>query len=76
MTNPFQLTRAADLNDKQILDLWVDPEGELGKRLRPASRLPMILLGGKGSGKTHLMRVLLGTQFSAWNTGAPTCNSA
>lgn len=56
MNNPFQLTRAADLNDEQIMKLWVDPEGNFGKRLRPDSQLPMILLGGKGSGKTHLMR--------------------
>ena len=56
MNNPFHLTRAADLNDEQIMQLWIDPEGELGTRFRPASQLPMILLGGKGSGKTHLMR--------------------
>lgn len=56
MNNPFKLTRAADLDDQQIIDLWVDPKEELGKRLRLSSELPMIILGGKGSGKTHLMR--------------------
>jgi hypothetical protein len=56
MNNPFNLTRAADLDDQQIVALWVDPKEELGKRLRLSSELPMIILGGKGSGKTHLMR--------------------
>jgi hypothetical protein len=56
MINPFQLTRAADLNDEQIVRLWVDPQGNIGRRLRPSSQLPMIILGGRGSGKTHLMR--------------------
>lgn len=56
ITNPFQLTRAADLNDEQIIGLWVDPDGKIGRRLRPASQLPMVILGGRGSGKTHLMR--------------------
>lgn len=56
MNNPFQLTRAADLDDDQILKLWVDPSGYFGARLRPSSALPMIILGGRGSGKTHLLR--------------------
>ena len=56
MKNPFNLTRAADLDDDQINALWVDPQAELRTRLRLDSELPMIILGGKGSGKTHLMR--------------------
>ncbi|MFO1447296.1 MAG: hypothetical protein U1F61_03880 [Opitutaceae bacterium] len=56
MDNPFKLTRASDLDDEQILRLWVDPDNDLADRLRPSSQLPMIILGGKGSGKTHLMR--------------------
>lgn len=27
MNNPFNLTRAADLDDQQIVALWVDPRG-------------------------------------------------
>lgn len=55
--NPFRLTRAADLSDQQIEALWVDlSENQLRAKLRPASQLPMFVLGGKGSGKTHLLR--------------------
>ena len=56
MTNPFQITRAADLDDDQINELWVDPGNKLSQRLHPGSPLPMIILGGRGSGKTHLVR--------------------
>lgn len=56
--NPFQLTRAADLDDSQVNSLWVNLESQGGfsGKFRPKSQLPMIVLGGKGSGKTHLMR--------------------
>ncbi len=56
--NPFSLTRASDLKDQQIAEFWVDPESLLFNRLRPQSQLPMFILGGKGSGKTHIMRYL------------------
>lgn len=56
MKNPFHLTRAADLDDDQITKLWVDPSSNLINKLRPSSRLPMLILGGRGSGKTHLLR--------------------
>jgi hypothetical protein len=56
--NPFMLTKAVDLTDEQIDSLWVDfgtEHGFLGKA-RPSSPMPMIIMGGKGCGKTHLMR--------------------
>ncbi|TMJ18650.1 MAG: hypothetical protein E6G92_02070 [Alphaproteobacteria bacterium] len=57
--NPFDLNRASDFSDAEIAEHWVDfsdaPGGLLGI-LKPTLRLPMLLLGGKGSGKTHLMR--------------------
>lgn len=57
--NPFDLNRASDFSDAEIAEQWVDfsnsPGGLLGI-LKPTLRLPMLLLGGKGSGKTHLMR--------------------
>lgn len=55
-SNPFNITKAADLSDDQIDGLWVDLPGghiEIGN---PASPMPMLISGGKGSGKTHLMR--------------------
>lgn len=61
LNNPFGLTKANDLTDEQILSLWVDVEDQEGARsllslARPSSPMPMFILGGKGSGKTHLMR--------------------
>jgi hypothetical protein len=59
--NPFSLTKATDLTDAQINSLWVDVEqgaasGGLFDAGRFASPMPTFILGGKGSGKTHLMR--------------------
>lgn len=59
--NPFSLTKANDLSDDQIQDLWVDiappdkPQS-LFSSGRFASPMPTYILGSKGSGKTHLMR--------------------
>lgn len=57
--NPFDLTKASDYSDAQVQDYWVDV-GDAQKSLvafiKPTSLVPMFLLGGKGSGKTHLMR--------------------
>ena len=60
--NPFDLTKASDFSDSDILDYWVDLSGPslnspgLLSILKPKLVMPMLLLGGKGSGKTHLMR--------------------
>jgi hypothetical protein len=58
MNNPFDITKAVDFTDEQIIDYWVDISSKGGFRdlLKPTSVMPMILLGSKGSGKTHLMR--------------------
>jgi hypothetical protein len=58
--NPFGLTKASHFSDKKIHELWVDfpVEGGFEKIVLPASPMPMLILGGKGSGKTHLMRHL------------------
>lgn len=60
-SNPFSLTKANDLSDDQIQELWVDiapPESpdSLFSAGRFASPMPTFILGSKGSGKTHLMR--------------------
>ncbi|MGT2481239.1 ORC-CDC6 family AAA ATPase [Methylobacterium oryzae CBMB20] len=57
--NPFDMVKASDFTDEEILDHWVDISGEHGKLediIKPRLVMPMLLLGGKGSGKTHLMR--------------------
>src|ERR1700733_9653688 len=56
--NPFNITKAVDFSDQQIHDYWVDISGDAGfsSMLKPTSPMPMLILGGKGSGKTHLMR--------------------
>jgi hypothetical protein len=55
--NPFAVTQAVDLSDEEIQRLWVAVSGnEKGSVFRPTSPMPLFLLGGKGSGKTHWMR--------------------
>lgn len=56
--NPFSVVKASDYTDEQINEYWVDiPGGEgFSEIAKPLSEMPMIILGGKGSGKTHLMR--------------------
>lgn len=56
--NPFDVTKAVDFDDQQISDYWVDLPGGPGFRdlVKPTSPMPMLVLGGKGSGKTHLLR--------------------
>ena len=56
--NPFQVTKAVDFSDQEINEYWVDfpIEGGFFTLANPKSPMPMFILGGKGSGKTHLMR--------------------
>lgn len=56
--NPFNITKSDDFSDQEIHDFWVDISGEDGfaGMAKPTSPMPMLILGGKGSGKTHLMR--------------------
>jgi len=56
--NPFRITKSNDLTDEQIEQLWVsvtEDDGITGLA-RPASPTAMYILGGKGSGKSHLLR--------------------
>jgi len=56
--NPFNITKAVDFSDQEIHAYWVDiTEGRgFAEMVKPTSPMPMLILGGKGSGKTHLMR--------------------
>ncbi|MEQ8908711.1 MAG: hypothetical protein RIC95_05935 [Vicingaceae bacterium] len=56
--NPFNITKAVDYSDEEINKFWVDIPGGQGFHdiVKPTSAMPMIILGGKGSGKTHIMR--------------------
>ena len=57
MEKPFDITKAVDFTDAQIADTWVDLRGNgFLDLVNPQSPMPLILLGGKGSGRTHLMR--------------------
>lgn len=57
--NPFGITRAADFTDEQIFEYWVDlADGSFFDLVQPRSEMPMLILGGKGSGKTHIMRYM------------------
>jgi hypothetical protein len=56
-TNPFQVTKAVDFSDEEIVRTWVDlPGAGFYGLASPSSPMPLLLLGGKGSGRTHLMR--------------------
>lgn len=57
MENPFNITKAFNFNDEQINDYWVDlGDNGFHKIISPSSSMPLLILGGKGSGKTHIMR--------------------
>jgi hypothetical protein len=56
-TNPFAVVKAVDLTEEQIEQLWVSQTGKNKDAIfQPTSPVPLFLLGGKGSGKTHWMR--------------------
>jgi len=58
--NPFGLVKATFYSDQEIADRFVDlpDEGGFNRLLDPGHTMPQFILGGKGSGRTHLMRWL------------------
>lgn len=55
--NPFGSIRAAEYSDEQINSLWVDFENDFTSSILDLSgATPKYLFGGKGSGKTHILR--------------------
>lgn len=57
MSNPFNITKAVDYTDEELYNYWVDfPNVGFREVIKPTSEVPMIILGSKGSGKTHIMK--------------------
>ena len=55
--NPFALVKASDISDEEINSLWVDlGEPFIESLIEPRARVAKFILGGKGTGKTHLLR--------------------
>jgi len=57
IANPFALVRASDYTDEQINSLWVEIGAQtIDAVIEPQSKISKYILGGKGTGKTHLLR--------------------
>lgn len=57
LENPFNVTKAVDFTDAEIAANWVDfSKTSLQSLLDFDSTMPRFLVGGKGGGRTHLMR--------------------
>ena len=58
LVNPFEITKATDFDDGEIASTWVDLPSGGGFRslVDPTSPVTRFILGGKGSGRTHLLR--------------------
>lgn len=57
--NPFDITKAVDYTDDDLNRYWVDYTGEkngFDYLMEPESPMPKIIIGSKGSGKTHIMK--------------------
>jgi hypothetical protein len=55
--NPFGVTKSDDFTDAQIYQFWIEPgEASADQLIKPCRPMPMFVIGGKGSGKTHLLR--------------------
>lgn len=56
-TNPFALIKASDISYEQINSLWVSiGNAAIDEIIEPRSRVSKFVLGGKGTGKTHILR--------------------
>ena len=57
IANPFDINKAVDYTDEDIFKYWVNikPTG-FNEMIKPNTLMPMIIVGSKGSGKTHIMK--------------------
>ena len=56
--NPFDINKAVDYTDEDLYKYWVNislPTG-FNAMVKPDTLMPMIIVGSKGSGKTHVMK--------------------
>ena len=60
LENPFSVTKATEFSDQQINEYWVNfntkDEVSIESILNPTEYLPKYVIGGKGCGKTHILR--------------------
>lgn len=62
LKNPFSNIKATHLNKDEIVNYWVEihnretEQANFEKVIEPFNPRPIIILGGKGSGKTHILR--------------------
>lgn len=60
LDNPFSVTKATEFSDIEINEYWVNFNSHenisIDALLNPNEYLPKYLIGGKGCGKTHILR--------------------
>ena len=60
LDNPFSVTKATEFSDLEINEYWVNFNSQenvsIDTLLNPNEYLPKYLIGGKGCGKTHILR--------------------
>lgn len=56
MSSPFEVTKAVDFTDQEIASRFVSFGSAAYPLVDPRSPMPQYLVGGKGGGRTHLMR--------------------
>jgi hypothetical protein len=60
LDNPFSVTKATEFTDEEIFEYWVNfntkDETSIETILNPREYLPKYVIGGKGCGKTHILR--------------------
>lgn len=56
--NPFDINKAVDYTDEDLFKYWVNINSPLGFNgmIKPDTLMPHIIMGSKGSGKTHVMK--------------------
>lgn len=60
LDNPFSVTKATEFSDREIFEYWIQfntkENVSIDALLNPKEYLPKYLIGGKGCGKTHILR--------------------